>query len=479
MAAPVTSTERPASTQSGPADARPPRAPRPPRPNFRHIHRFPLPVTVHHVPPVIPHNPLSLISVVLSYLTFLISPPRQEVYSAYFDSATSSIHVTDEDAIKALWQMGFFGKGSLSRSEPSWLAREKKRRGLLGGKSSEEVTRQRRTERRELKLERARMEKLAIEERLKAEAAARESGATPDQDYQSTPADGTANDTATSTEKFSLRKAKEARMLEARNQAAQKAAVTDSADQAEKSPNGKSVRFSPVVQKKEFLSNSPSSVKLPNPLVDSIEADEEPIFENEEHLQLSKEEAFFLAYSLGALNVYDAPVKAGQNQPNSIISTTSLLKLLCNHSFYPSRDASAALQPDDPFMLSYVIYHHFRSLGWVVRSGVKFGTDYLLYNRGPVFSHAEFAVIVIPSYSHTYWTETEERKEYIAAKQARSWWWLHCVNRVQAQVLKSLVVCYVEVPPPSASIDDIGALLGTYQVREFLVKRFVPNRMRD
>jgi tRNA-splicing endonuclease subunit Sen2 len=37
----------------------------------------------------------------------------------------------------------------------------------------------------------------------------------------------------------------------------------------------------------------------------------------------------------------------------------------------------------------------------------------------------------------------------------------------------------VEVPPPSASIDDIGALLGTYQVREFLVKRFVPNRMRD
>jgi hypothetical protein len=36
------------------------------------------------------------------------------------------------------------------RSEPSWLAREKKRRGLHNGKTSEEMTRLRRTERREL-----------------------------------------------------------------------------------------------------------------------------------------------------------------------------------------------------------------------------------------------------------------------------------------------------------------------------------------
>lgn len=56
---------------------------------------------------------------------------------------------------------------------------------------------------------------------------------------------------------------------------------------------------------------------------------------------------------------------------------------------------------------------------------------------------------------------------------------MHCVSRVQAQVLKSLVVCYVEVPPPAASVDDIGALFGQYKVREFLVKRWIPNRTRD
>ena len=130
-------------------------------------------------------------------------------------------------------------------------------------------------------------------------------------------------------------------------------------------------------------------------------------------------------------------------------------------------------------MISYAVYHHFRSLGWVVRSGVKFGTDYLLYNRGPVFSHAEFAVIIIPSYSDPYWFQTEEHKKYAAEKQARSWWWLHCVNRVQAQVKKSLVVCYVEVPPPIQSSADIGAEIGRYRVREFLLRRWVPNRTRD
>ena len=45
------------------------------------------------------------------------------------------------------------------------------------------------------------------------------------------------------------------------------------------------------------------------------------------------------------------------------------------------------LRPDDEFLMNYVAYHHFRSLGWVPRAGIKFGVDWLLYNRGPVFDH--------------------------------------------------------------------------------------------
>lgn len=451
----------------------PARRPRSQRPNYRHIHRFPLPLTVHPLPPLIPHNPLSVISVVLSYLTYLISPPHQELYSAYFDSNTSSVHVTDEKTIRALWEMGFFGKGSLSRSEPSWLEREKKRRGQFGGKTSEDVTRERRTERRELKLERARMEKLVIEQRLRAEATTNENGtALPDVDT-----DSTSNRTATAAEKFSLRKAREARLLGSQQSRGQTPVTDDSGSPSpgrKISTPGKTVRFSPVVQEKQFISDS-TVLQLPESLVDGHKADEDSLLKNEEHLQLSNEEALFLAYGLGALQVYDSDRKTK-------IPTSSLLTLFRQHSYFPPRNFAANLDPDDPFLISYVVYHHYRSLGWIVRSGVKFGVEYLLYNRGPVFSHAEFALVVIPSYGHPYWSETEERRAHAEKKQARSWWWLHCVNRVQAQVRKSLVICYVEVPPPDdaqALENDIGALLGRYKVRDVAIKRWVPNRSRD
>lgn len=485
---PASETAAPGKSDSSQKNnaASPARRSRPPRPNYRHIHRFPFPVEVHPLPPLIPHNPLSLVSVLLSYLTYFISPPHQEVYSAYFDSATSSVHVTDPKAIKALWEMGFFGKGTLSRSEPSWLEREKKRRGLLGGMTSEEVTRQRRTERRELKLERARMEKLAIEERLKAEAAARDGTATSNEQSSLSPTPNSGSEGAVSTtEKFSLRKAREAReakLLESQRSVSQDGIARTPNSAGKRSPSGsKTVRFSPVVQAKEFASDS-AILSLPETSADGKadggKTDEELELNNEEHLQLSNEEAFFLAYGLGVLRVRD-------DTRISEIPTSSLLPLLCRHSYFPPRAPSVDLTPDDPFMISYVVYHHFRSLGWVVRSGVKFGVDYILYNRGPVFSHAEFAVVVVPSYGHGYWSETAERKAQCEEKTARSWWWLHCVNRVQAQVKKSLVVCYVEVPPPTSyeldtpSEEDIGSMLARYQVREMVIRRWVPNRTRD
>ncbi|KAL3459839.1 hypothetical protein BJX64DRAFT_301003 [Aspergillus heterothallicus] len=408
-----------------------PRPPKRQRPDYRHIHRFPLPLKVHHpLPPLIPHNPLSVISVLLSYLTYFITTPENDTYSAYFDSNTSSIHVTDEETVRALWEMGFFGKGSLSRSEPTWLDQEKKRRGLLEGVTSEEVTRQRRAERRELKLQRARSEKLIIEQRLQAEAAAREGpGAT----------NGATNGAAVTAEKFSVKKAREARFLEAQQLA-----------RRDREANDKAVGFS----------TSGSGMNPP------IDGPEESTITNQEHLQLSNEEAFFLVYGLGTLHVYD-------QDRQTVLTPDALLKLFCHHSYTPPRAPSSDLKPDDPFLVSYVVYHHFRSLGWVVRSGVKFGVDYILYNRGPVFSHAEFAVIMIPSYDHPYWSETQERKAECASKQARNWWWLHCVNRVQAQVKKTLVVCYVEIPPPSQELEhasagnmNIGALLTRYRVRE-------------
>jgi tRNA-splicing endonuclease subunit Sen2 len=42
----------------------------------------------------------------------------------FFDAATRSVWVSNSKDSMILWQRGFFGKGDLSRSEPSWLARQ-------------------------------------------------------------------------------------------------------------------------------------------------------------------------------------------------------------------------------------------------------------------------------------------------------------------------------------------------------------------
>jgi len=452
---------------------------RPFRPNYRHIHRFPLPLTVHPLPPLFPHNPLSIISVFLSYLTYFISAPNHEVYPAYFDSATSSVHVTDEKAIRALWEMGFFGKGSLSRSEPSWLEREKKRIGFQGSKTSEETTGKRRAERREWKLERAKKERDAIAQTLKEEA----------KDHITTPlnrldepqakngvvtrsANGIINVKSLDPPGEPIKEA------EAEPSVVRDVEINASDNSIErKLPNSsKTVRFSSIIEETKFVPELSTPATTPSPTMNRDIFDGESV-QNEEHLQLSNEEAFFLVYGLGVLRVFDDGRK-------SAIPTTSLLQLFRQHSYFPHRDFSAGLESDDPFMISYVVYHHFRSLGWVVRSGVKFGVDYLLYNRGPVFAHAEFAVVTLPSYEHPYWFATVERRTRASQKQTRSWWWLHCVNRVQAQVKKTLVLCFVDVPPsnlisPGTLQDDIGLMLRHYTVREMIIKRWAPNRSRD
>ncbi|KAK2748979.1 hypothetical protein FQN57_007262 [Myotisia sp. PD_48] len=427
--------------------------PRPRRPNYKHIHRFPLPWNIHPLPVLIPHNPLSVISIALSYLTYFISSPPKLTFSAYFDVATSSVHVTDPIAIRALWEMGFFGKGTLSRSEPTWLEREKQKQGLHGKNTNEEITRKRRVERREFKLERAKKEKEAVAERLRAEGQLA-NGSSPV--VPRVPAESSTGNILPVVDDREI-----VELVTTPDPVANGGTTSASGHQTLATPRRKSVHFSPIV----------NEIPLNKRVQDS---DVTPEIEDQEHLQLSLEDAFFLVYALGTLQIYD-------QVHNSILLPQNLLALFRQHSYYPPRDPMSRLEPDDRFMVSYVACHHFRSLGWVVRSGVKFGVDLLLYNRGPVFAHAEFGVTLMPSYSHPYWKETEERRKMVASKQKHTWWWLHCVNRVQAQVKKTLILCFVEIPPPCIDPrdQDIGNLLQSYKVREMAVKRWVPNRSRD
>lgn len=50
----------------------------------------------------------------------------------------------------------------------------------------------------------------------------------------------------------------------------------------------------------------------------------------------------------------------------------------------------------DDFTDRYKVYTHLRQLGYIVRPGLKFGTDFAVYEHGPGKDHAPFLVHVIP-----------------------------------------------------------------------------------
>ncbi len=53
-------------------------------------------------------------------------------------------------------------------------------------------------------------------------------------------------------------------------------------------------------------------------------------------------------------------------------------------------------QQSDEFVDRFMVYSNLRSLGYILRPGLKFGTDFAVYEHGPGKDHAPFLVHVIP-----------------------------------------------------------------------------------
>lgn len=400
----------------------PARTPRPRQPSIHQIYKQPVPLRTFPFP-TFTSNPLSLVHLAVAFLRQILSPPPAEpsvVHTAYWDHETRAIIVTDEESMAALWQQGFYGKGSLSRSEPNWLKREKIRQGIDQGRVSEVNTDKRREDRVRAKWERARLAQEALDQqrleeaRLLAEAAVaappsvqvntvllppvgpQQLLALPNSHVELAAHISTSrSEDSTYGTDLSVDESGTSGNDDAESN------TTVSSDSAElKRP--KIVRFSPKVESTVFQHTDPpspprsvssSSLKAdpvlipneaaiaetnsaPNPwntseiapkaVVEALATVEVTVL-NKEHLQLAPEEALFLSFALGALKVVDTSTQAD-------IPTRDLLTLLRQHSYFPAR-MSQSLQPDDPFLVNYAVYHHFRSLGWVPRPGVKFGVD--------------------------------------------------------------------------------------------------------
>ncbi|EEB08189.1 tRNA-splicing endonuclease subunit catalytic subunit Sen2 [Schizosaccharomyces japonicus yFS275] len=194
-----------------------------------------------------------------------------------------------------------------------------------------------------------------------------------------------------------------------------------------------------------------------------------------EHLQLTLPETCFLA-SLGVLKVVLPQTQTKKN----LVQVCALISLKASNPVlsHDRLDFEGIVEPDNQFLVEFAAYQYFRQLGWVVKMGTKFTVDFLLYRRGPVFTHAELAVVLVPC---------------IGDKQTRNFEWheLHCLNRVISQVRKTLLVCYVQCPEQAAfekvwakrnsmpQWEWTKAILQSYSVRCVSLRRWVPQRNRD
>lgn len=470
-------------------------------PPLHQVYALPAPIRTFPLPTFYPNNPISLFHIGYAWIKQILSPPPREpavIHHGIWSAATTSVHVTDEKSMRALWEQGFYGKGNLSRSEPNWLRREQVRRGLEEGHVSEIHTVERREERIRAKWERARLEQEIIRETREQELLLAEQAKAA---LETKPLELLAPVGPLELLKLPNSAADLLAMISAyhglgglngglshhngMNGTAEacingvvKSPQTASAPAARIIPGlqylkqPKTVQFSSDLETSTSLDQeSPSLVSgMPQSSTGILE-DTTTAIVNKEHLQLMPEEALWLSFGLGALSVADA-------ESGDELTSRELLTLFRQHSYFPPRTSpdDPELQPDDDFLLHYAVYHYFRSLGWVPRAGIKFGVDWLLYTKGPVFDHAQFGLVVLPSYSDAWWKKSGK------VGPQRTWHWLHSIIRVLSHVMKSLVLVYVDVPPPPAfekALDKgLAEALKLYKVREIPVKRWSANRNR-
>lgn len=313
------------------------------------------------------------------------TPP---VYRGWYDPTTNAVWMSDEGDAFKLWTQGFFGKGNLSRSEPTWVARmraeaEARERGEM---TAEQLTQKRREERKLLKIERARA---AVKAGIQLPDGVTALGGEWNQDSGNGAGDLWRGDEDMPSVQAGVSRIKGLKY------------------------------FSDEIKKHST-----------EPLYDHDEFDS---LDGIEHFQLTMIEAFFLAGMLGCLEVC--------HKDGTVISVDALYKLCLSTQLPPTVSTIPFFEcarPDNPFLLHYVVYHHFRSLGWIVKSGTKFCVDFLLYKRGPVFSHAEFAVLVVPEYED----EMDRNSSPFSSHHnegEKNWVWFSMLNRVNTQVQKVCV----------------------------------------
>lgn len=329
------------------------------------------------------------------------------------NNGTVRIMITDKDDMLYLWDNGFFGSGTLSRSEPTWYERyeqkleENNDHGKNGASklNLEKVTEWRRLQRLKFKKEREKYEKELLQFRI-------DSGS-----------------------KMTIED--EQKLIETQRESLRLYKKQIDEETVEYEKNSRKVDIINIEEEEERD--------------DDKETEDEEFLKSKdlEMLELQPVEATFLTWALPVLQ----------------LSTHELFSKL-----FPV-DYDQMTEEIYQFIIQYVTYHHYRSHGWCVKSGIKFGCEYLLYKRGPPFQHAEFCIMVMDARE-----KEQKHKDYT---------WYSTISRVCSVARKTMILCYVEPLVDQDTITQLWRekkyinLFQAFQINEIIYKRWVPGKNRD
>ncbi|XP_047358616.1 tRNA-splicing endonuclease subunit Sen2 isoform X2 [Vespa velutina] len=181
-----------------------------------------------------------------------------------------------------------------------------------------------------------------------------------------------------------------------------------------------------------------------------IESESFPVRES---LHMTFEETFFLMFGLGCLRLI--------HFDSTLMDINSAWLYFCKE--------------DKNFIQKYVVYHYFRSKGWVVKPGLKYGGDFLLYKQGPPFYHASYIVIID--------VVDADLLTIIPSKCFRKMTWsnLFGLDRLAESAAKEILFAQV-LWPSSISLNSgppSPHMLSEFTVRELLWRRWNPKQNQD
>uniref|UniRef100_A0A1A9WKY1 tRNA-intron lyase n=1 Tax=Glossina brevipalpis TaxID=37001 RepID=A0A1A9WKY1_9MUSC len=154
---------------------------------------------------------------------------------------------------------------------------------------------------------------------------------------------------------------------------------------------------------------------------------------NQENLALSLEEAFFLSYYLKVLRITN-------------IHGEKMEWLQMMH------ECEAI---NRKFSCHLAAYIYLKSKGWIVKSGLKFGSNFLIYRKGPRFYHASFAVLI---------SCKNEDYAHLEVKNMKG------LQRIAEASDKDILLLEINKPPnfKMCTLEDISRL----SISESVIKRF-------